>query len=355
MSTLVDATTRFHLGLYASDLARSTRFYQTLFGLPPAKQFHEYVRFESGDPPLVLTLKSHPCQGGGVLNHVGIRLTDSKTLVDIQRRLEESGISTQRQDGVECCYARQTKFWVTDPDRVLWELYILEEDIDHSGTDDVPLPKVRDEASGPLAVWEHRMSEPFPDRLPFADGELDEVHLLGTLNAMVEPHVVANRLAEAKRVLRAGGRLIALGLIGDKPHNRRLDLPGQASKCEYLPVEHEPLDALALAGIQDVYYEKLHDVNCVGVPGIDLRSFRLVGRKPSGDCQPRSLMVMYRGPFVSVTGDDGTVFHRGEWSCVTRNQSDAIRSGPAADQFVFMAVPQVLPLATVSLGSCCRD
>ena len=77
---------------------------------------------------------------GGALNHLGLRLPDSAALVEVQRRLEEPGIATQRQEGVECCYARQTKFWVTDPDRVLWEVYTLHEDIDHSGFDDPPVP-----------------------------------------------------------------------------------------------------------------------------------------------------------------------------------------------------------------------
>ena len=37
---------------------------------------------------------------------------------------------TRREEGVECCYARQTKFWVLDPDRTLWEMYVLEGDIE---------------------------------------------------------------------------------------------------------------------------------------------------------------------------------------------------------------------------------
>ncbi len=60
-------------------------------------------------------------------------MPDSAALVIVQRRLEQAGIHTQRQEGVECCYARQTKFWVHDPDQTLWEIYTLDEDIDHRG------------------------------------------------------------------------------------------------------------------------------------------------------------------------------------------------------------------------------
>ncbi len=60
-------------------------------------------------------------------------MSDSAALVAVQMRLEQNGIHTRREEGVECCYARQTKFWVTDPDQTLWEIYTLEDDIDHRG------------------------------------------------------------------------------------------------------------------------------------------------------------------------------------------------------------------------------
>src|SRR6516225_7280024 len=109
-----------------------------------------------------------PQEAGGALNHIGLRLPDSAALVAVQQRLEEAGIATQRQEGVECCYSRQTKFWVTDPDRVLWEVYTLHEDIDHSGFDDPPVTA----APVPQHVWEHRLSDPWPEQIPHADGAL---------------------------------------------------------------------------------------------------------------------------------------------------------------------------------------
>ena len=353
MANAIDVATRFHIGLYVSDLARSTQFYRILLGRSPIKQFSEYSRFECEDPGLVLTLKPHQTTGGGILNHVGIRVTNAQALVEIQRRLEEHGIATQRQEGVECCYAKQTKFWVTDPDRVLWELYILEEDIDHSGFDDPSLPHVTEESKEPRAVWEHRLSDPFPQRLPYDDGTLDEVQLLGTLNAMVEPGESLRRLGEVARVLKAGGRVLALGLIGDKPYHQRLDLPGQASKCEYLPRETEPLELLSQAGFQNVFYEKLHDVNCISVLGIDLRSFRLTGMRLADNEQPRRQLVMYRGPFASIVDDEGEVFHRGERTYVTAAKFNCLSTGPAAGQFVFFSLPRSLPLTTISLSNDC--
>ncbi len=124
---------RFHLSLNVSNLERSIAFYRILFGCEPAKRRSDYAKFELDDPPLVLSLEPMPPAAGGTLNHLGFRMPDSATLVAMQERLERAGIRTRRQEGVECCYARQTKFWVTDPDQTLWELYTLDEDLDHRG------------------------------------------------------------------------------------------------------------------------------------------------------------------------------------------------------------------------------
>lgn len=124
---------RFHLSLNVAELERSIAFYRILFGCDPAKCRPDYAKFELDDPPLVLSLEPTPRGVGGALNHLGFRMPDSAALVAVQMRLEKAGIRTQRQEGVECCYARQTKFWVTDPDQTLWEIYTLDEDIDHRG------------------------------------------------------------------------------------------------------------------------------------------------------------------------------------------------------------------------------
>jgi catechol 2,3-dioxygenase-like lactoylglutathione lyase family enzyme len=124
---------RFHISLNVAELERSVAFYRILFGKEPAKCRPDYAKFELDDPPLVLSLEPTPPGPGGALNHLGFRMTDSASLVAVQMRLERAGIHTRREEGVECCYARQTKFWVTDPDQTLWEMYTLDEDIDHRG------------------------------------------------------------------------------------------------------------------------------------------------------------------------------------------------------------------------------
>src|SRR5262245_45098593 len=324
---------RFHVGLHSSDLDRSVRFYRALLGVEPAKHFPDYAKFETDRPPLVLGLYPSPQPPGGPLNHVGLRFPDSAALVEVQRRLEEAGIATQRQEGVECCYARQTKFWVTDPDRVLWEVYTLHEDIDHSGFDDPPVPQ----AAPAEAVWQHRLTDPVPDRIPHPDGTLDEVMLEGTSNAAVPCDRLVRLLAEAFRALRPGGKVLVHGLVGDKPFPGVPKLPGMASLVQRVPVETEPLGALLRAGFGGLFYEKLGDIHCFSVNGVELRELRLHGWKPNAAATDGPVAIVYKGPFEQVSCECGAVFRRGEKVSVSALVANWLRAGPAADQFAFLA------------------
>ena len=127
------AVRKFHVSLNVSELARSIAFYKELFGVEPAKAYSDYAKFELQEPPVILSLVPRAPGQGGHLNHAGIRVTTSEELVQVQHRLEKAGFRTRREDGVECCYALQTKFWVTDPDELLWEVYVFHEDVEHHG------------------------------------------------------------------------------------------------------------------------------------------------------------------------------------------------------------------------------
>lgn len=113
---------KFHVSLNVTDLANSIRFYQLLLGCKPVKHQVDYAKFELTEPPFVLSLiPAKTLSGSGSVNHFGLRVPHAENLVETQRRLELAGIATQREDGVECCYAKQSKFWVADPDQLLWE------------------------------------------------------------------------------------------------------------------------------------------------------------------------------------------------------------------------------------------
>jgi catechol 2,3-dioxygenase-like lactoylglutathione lyase family enzyme len=355
--------TTFHLSLNVSDLARSIDFYQRLFGAPPAKVRSDYAKFELRDPPLTLSLEpSGTSSGGGALNHVGIRLPGAEELVALQRRLEIAGLSSVREEGVECCHARQTKFWLQDPDRTLWEFYVLESDIEcadmRKPVETVALsPRVdprhaRSQAAAghgnsesPTPVdWEHRLGSPCPQPLPFADQSLREVRLRGTFNVPTDPDVRCALLAECLRVLEPGGRVVLHHLTAERPLPAgSLPLPGPASVVEHVPVDTEMLAWLEEAGFCDVRLVKFGSAPSLSIDGVQLRE-TIVQAQKSPNPGDAGVQVAYKGPFRSLTDDRGRVFRRGQRAWISEAEWALICAGPLAESFVHLRGEQ--PLGT---------
>lgn len=124
---------KFHACLNVSDLKRSVEFYAALLGIAPAKQYDDYAKFELESPPMVLSLKPKRACVGGPLNHLGLRVTDPQKLEEAYKRLVAVNARIGRQDHVQCCYAEQTKLWITDPDGTLWEVYVFHDDVPNWG------------------------------------------------------------------------------------------------------------------------------------------------------------------------------------------------------------------------------
>ncbi|MFO0845016.1 MAG: ArsI/CadI family heavy metal resistance metalloenzyme [Gemmataceae bacterium] len=301
---------RFHLSLNVRDLKRSVAFYRVLLGVDPAKVRADYAKFETDEPPVVLSLEPTPPGPGGALNHLGFRLSDAGALVAMQERLAREGISTKREDGVECCYARQTKFWVHDPDGTLWEVYTLDEDIEHRGAGQAREAVLPPTAPAAPAVWEHRLGQPVPLKAAFADASLDEVRLRGSLNVPL-PDADAKRLfAEARRVLRPGGRLFVHTLVAERPTQGPPNLTGAAAYVQHTPFESEPLALAEAAGLVRARLVKYDAGPCFVRDGVGLREQQLEAFAPRA--AGRTVSVLYKGPFRQVTDEAGNVYPRGQ-------------------------------------------
>jgi catechol 2,3-dioxygenase-like lactoylglutathione lyase family enzyme len=336
--TAIDASLiKFHISLTASDLGRSIAFYRVLLGTEPAKVREDYAKFELAEPPLVLSLI--PGGVGGNVNHAGLRVRTADELVDIQRRLETAGIVTQREEGVECCYALQTKFWVADPDRMLWEVYLFHEDIDEHGDATVPVialnPPVQ-LSPKPLSSWTHRLGNPLPERIPHDANALHEVILEGSFN---EGRDTVNRdrlLAEALRVLRPGGEIRLHMLTGDSSGDYgKLSLPGPAAAVGYAPTPTELTAALTRAGFREVQIVTLSQAPCFVAEGVAMRECRIQARKPGHRTQQKTHHAVYRGPLAEVTDDYGNVFRRGELTPLNVHDWQMLSKGDAAASFIF--------------------
>lgn len=269
-----DTAIRFHLSINVADLAKSAAFYESLFGQPPAKRRDDYAKFELNDPPLVMSLEPGARPVGGPLNHVGFRFPDSKPLVAMQERLERAGFPCNREEGVECCYARQTKFWITDPDGTLWEFYTLEGDIEHRGAGqdiEAMLPSGGATALALMTTWEHRMGQPIPETLAFPDRSVDQVSLRGTFNEPVAEPQRRQLLAEARRVLKPGGRLFVHVLTAEKALPGEPGLPGPAAKVSHVPLDREPEEFLKEGGLSRIRRIKYDEKPCFVRHGIAMR------------------------------------------------------------------------------------
>lgn len=337
--TAIDASLiKFHISLNASDLDRSIAFYRVLFGMEPAKVRKDYAKFELAEPPLVLSLI--PGGVGGNVNHAGLRVRTSDELVEIQRRLETAGIVSQREEGVECCYARQTKFWVADPDRMLWEVYVFHEDIDEFGNDAVPVEAISPlvTLSKPLSIWAHRLGAALPDRIPHDANSLTEVTLEGSFNAGPDSVNLDKLLAEALRALRPDGAIRLHGLTGDSDGTYgKLFLPGPASAVEYAPTPSELTDALTRAGFSDVQIVLLSQKPYFFVEGVGMREIRIQAKKPGHRTQQKTHHAIYRGPLAEVTDDFGNVFRRGELTPLNVHDWQMLSKGDAAASFILLA------------------
>ncbi|HWB04188.1 MAG TPA: ArsI/CadI family heavy metal resistance metalloenzyme [Verrucomicrobiales bacterium] len=331
----------FHTSLNCSDLKRSIEFYRLLLGLEPVKVRPDYAKFEMMDPPLVLTLMPGRPAPGGIVNHFGLRVQDSETLVKIQERLELGGIRTKREEGVACCYALQIKFWVTDPDQAFWEIYVVHEDIDEHGDDHMPsVEEVSGRQAEPAAlrtVWQHHIGEPFPDKIPHTDNSVHEVLCEGTANVSPDKLPLSSCLAEILRVLRPGGELRLHGLSGDAPLTVPLPaLPGPAAVVEHVPAHFEVVQALVGAGFGSVFLEKLSSTAHFTVGEVPLRELMITARKPGHRVAARSKQATYLGPMASVTDDHGNTFRRGEPVSLNTHDWQALSKSPAAGSFLLL-------------------
>ena len=272
---------RFHVSLNVNNLGRSIDFYKILFDMEPAKERSDYAKFEPNDPPLVLSLEPNGRAGGGTLNHLGVRMIDARQLVALQERLEKRGIKSQREEGVECCYATQTKFWVQDPDLTLWEFYTLDDDeLDHRGAGQSVEVMTSSTLPNEEKVWEHRLGSPVPLHIDACDDSMDAVVLRGSLNITLSEMEQKSFLMEAKRVLKPNGRLLLRILSGDKTHASP-KLPGKGGPVQFVPAKDDVMGLVSNAGLNGIRLLKYDEKPCFDVDGVKMRETHIEAFKPT--------------------------------------------------------------------------
>ncbi len=119
---------RMHVSLYVSDLTATVRFYSTFFGQEPTKVRPGYAKYTLYSPSLIISFVENAERVRSNFGHLGFQV---ETLAEMETRLEAAratGLVPREEMGTACCYAKQDKFWVNDPDGTEWEVYYFHED-----------------------------------------------------------------------------------------------------------------------------------------------------------------------------------------------------------------------------------
>ena len=127
------AVLRPHLALTVTDVERSIPFYEALFGTQPEKVRTGYAKFSVVEPALNFTLNQGERQELGALNHAGIHVASTDDVLAAREPLIDAGLAAFDEMDTTCCYARQDKIWVRDPDGTPWEVFATHEDTENEG------------------------------------------------------------------------------------------------------------------------------------------------------------------------------------------------------------------------------
>ena len=121
---------RVQLSINVSDFDAAVAFYSRLFSAVPARLRPGYASFAIDDPPLKLVLNCPGNGPGGTINHLGVEVSSTGEVTDAEARLQAAGLDPVPEPGAVCCYARQDKARVRDPDGLAWEYYTVLEHIE---------------------------------------------------------------------------------------------------------------------------------------------------------------------------------------------------------------------------------
>ena len=119
---------RMHVSLYVSDIQKSVNFYTKMFGQEPNKLKPNYAKYVLDKPSLIISFVENKERVQSNFGHLGFQV---ETLEELDTKLAEAkkqDLVVKEEIGTNCCYAKQDKFWMNDPDNVQWEIYYFHED-----------------------------------------------------------------------------------------------------------------------------------------------------------------------------------------------------------------------------------
>ncbi len=113
---------RLHVHVSVEDLARSIRFYSTLFSAEPTVVKDDYAKWMLDDPRVNFAISKLPGRTPGI-SHLGIQAEDEAELSEVYDRLSRAERPIVEAKSATCCYAHSDKQWIADPQGVPWETF----------------------------------------------------------------------------------------------------------------------------------------------------------------------------------------------------------------------------------------
>jgi len=124
---------RLHIHISVENLEKSRNFYTALFGMEPIKSKDDYVQWLVDDPAVNFAISTGNEKKG--LNHLGLQVDTDEAVQELENRLQSAGVSGEKQKEAVCCYAKSNKYWVQDPEGIIWENYHTMEQMELFGGD----------------------------------------------------------------------------------------------------------------------------------------------------------------------------------------------------------------------------
>ncbi len=119
-----------HSSFYVSNLDETIKFYSDFFDKEPEKVKSGYAKYILSDPGLVISFIENKDRVQSHFGHMGFMVESEEDLNVRLWNAKKKGIVSKEEKGTNCCYAKQDKFWVTDPDGIQWEVYYFHEDVE---------------------------------------------------------------------------------------------------------------------------------------------------------------------------------------------------------------------------------
>ena len=190
-----------------------------------------------------------------------------------------------------------------------------------------------------------------------ADESVDVVLSNCVLN-LVDPSDKPKMFAEIHRVLKRGGRAAISDIVSDEDVPLELQQnPDLWSGCISGAIREDRfLQAFADAGLYGVEIAAYQSEPWAIVQGIEFRSMTVIAYKgKEGPCYDHGEAAIYKGPWASVTDDDGHTLRRGERMVVCRKTLNIYESAPYADDIIAVRPVTEISAEAAPLMGCDQD